>query len=164
MYVRNLPADSFPRWIPGVITKPAGPLSFLVALTDGRSFRRHIDHIRKRHPSDEIIPEDEPLASVPSASDPTPESSTPSIASTPTSSDSSATLTPTSSIDSSPITDSPASSPRYPPRARGHPHRIVSATDSSAITDSPTSSPPLPRYPSRPRGPPNRFAPYISYP
>ncbi len=37
-----------PKWLPGVIQSPCGSVSYEVTLEDGRSFRRHEDHIRIR--------------------------------------------------------------------------------------------------------------------
>ena len=34
-----------PKWLQGHIIQPVGPLSYLVKLTDGRIFRRHVDHL-----------------------------------------------------------------------------------------------------------------------
>ena len=36
------------NWQPGVITSIGGPLSYKVTLDDGRTWNRHIDHIRAR--------------------------------------------------------------------------------------------------------------------
>ena len=47
VYVKNLPANT-PRWIPGIVRKVTGPLSYVVELLDGRTVRRHVDHVRKR--------------------------------------------------------------------------------------------------------------------
>ena len=35
-----------PRWLKGKISSCNGPLSYEVTLTDGRRFRRHVDHIQ----------------------------------------------------------------------------------------------------------------------
>ncbi|XP_031551682.1 uncharacterized protein K02A2.6-like [Actinia tenebrosa] len=48
VYVRNF--GSGLRWIPWVIQETTGPLSYTVTLMDGRGVRRHIDHVRSRHP------------------------------------------------------------------------------------------------------------------
>ena len=37
-----------PTWLPGIIVEERGELTFHVQMEDGRIFRRHIDHIRKR--------------------------------------------------------------------------------------------------------------------
>ena len=46
-YVRNFqqPGQS---WIPGIISKATGPVSYQVELEDGQIIRRHQDHVRKR--------------------------------------------------------------------------------------------------------------------
>ena len=51
VYVKNLPAGT-PKWIPGVVEKVTGPLSYVVKLKDGRLVRRHVDHVRKREAAD----------------------------------------------------------------------------------------------------------------
>ena len=48
--VRNLPSNN-PKWIPGVIVKVTGPLSYVVQLLDGRLMRKHVDHIIRRNSS-----------------------------------------------------------------------------------------------------------------
>ena len=48
--VRNQPSNN-PKWIPGVIVKVTGPLSYVVQLLDGRSMRKHVDHIIRRNGS-----------------------------------------------------------------------------------------------------------------
>lgn len=37
-----------PTWLPGVVCRQTGPVSFLVDLLDGRQVRRHQDHLRVR--------------------------------------------------------------------------------------------------------------------
>ena len=44
VYARNFSDGEV--WIPGVIAKCIGPLSFIVKLEDGRTIRRHIDHLQ----------------------------------------------------------------------------------------------------------------------
>ena len=41
-----------PVWLPGEIKEIRGPLSYIVVLNDGRSFKRHVDHLRVRTVSD----------------------------------------------------------------------------------------------------------------
>ena len=36
------------NWIPGVILKQLGPVSFLVDVGEGRTWKRHIDHLKVR--------------------------------------------------------------------------------------------------------------------
>ena len=49
VFMRNFGQDSSAQpWLPGHIVSSSGPLSYTVQLPDGRTFRRHIDHIRKR--------------------------------------------------------------------------------------------------------------------
>ncbi|XP_042372461.1 uncharacterized protein K02A2.6-like [Plectropomus leopardus] len=49
VYVRNFSGSNNQQWLPGVILKRSGPVSYVVKLTDGRIFRRHQDHVRVRH-------------------------------------------------------------------------------------------------------------------
>ena len=46
-----------PKWLQGHIIQPVGPLSYLVKLTDGRIFRRHIDHLQKSSITPNTIPD-----------------------------------------------------------------------------------------------------------
>ena len=79
VWVQNL--RDGPRWVPGVVTDQLGPLSYMVRVSGGSLWRRHVDHIRigttqpddserVENSSDELIP---PLA----GSDEAPESGTP---------------------------------------------------------------------------------------
>ena len=60
MSVRNF-ATTGPTWLPGTIIEAKGPVTFHIELTDGRVFRTHIDHIRKRTclPANTGEPEDD---------------------------------------------------------------------------------------------------------
>jgi len=49
VYVRNFSSNCNQQWLPGIILKHRGPVSYVVKLTDGRMFRRHQDHVRLRH-------------------------------------------------------------------------------------------------------------------
>ena len=46
VYVCDLPSKE--DWLPGTITRATGPLSFEIKLSDGRTVRRHCDHLRPR--------------------------------------------------------------------------------------------------------------------
>ena len=49
VFMRNFGQDSsINPWLPGHIVSSSGPLSYTIQLPDGRTFRRHIDHIRNR--------------------------------------------------------------------------------------------------------------------
>ena len=59
-------------WLPGVVIRRAGPLSFMAEVTDGRLLRRHLNHLRDRigeAPPEKQEPEDweyfEPLGRLP---------------------------------------------------------------------------------------------------
>ena len=46
VFVKN--PHSGPPWLSGSITKICGPVSYEIKLTDGRTLRKHIDHLRSR--------------------------------------------------------------------------------------------------------------------
>ena len=57
-----------PKWLPGVLETQTGPVSFTVRLSDGRLWKRHIDHLRQRlphEPQPEPLDTDEPAAQLP---------------------------------------------------------------------------------------------------
>ena len=54
VYVKNFARGAV--WVPGVITAPNGPLSYLVKLHDGRIWKRHVDHVRARWQDDQTMP------------------------------------------------------------------------------------------------------------
>ena len=60
-----------PKWLPGVIEQTLGPVSFRVLLQDGRTWRRHMDHIRHRDAKSDtedvvlLVKPDKPLPSIP---------------------------------------------------------------------------------------------------
>ena len=47
-------AAAAPTWLPGVLQQCLGPVTFTVGLTDGRVWRRHIDHLRARLPEENV--------------------------------------------------------------------------------------------------------------
>ena len=44
VYCRNFPSNQ-PKWIPAEVQATTGPLSYQLTLPDGRSIRRHVDHV-----------------------------------------------------------------------------------------------------------------------
>ena len=46
MYTKNFSGKG--EWVPGVISKVQGSLSYLISLEDGRVVHRHVDHIKLR--------------------------------------------------------------------------------------------------------------------
>ena len=73
--VRNLPSSN-PKWLPGVIVKVTGPLSYVVRLSDERIVHKHVDHIIRRN-SSSITPVDaDDLAVSDSGVPPTPDEDT----------------------------------------------------------------------------------------
>ena len=84
MFVKNYhPGD---KWLPGVIQKKTGPVSFVVKLTDGRVRRCHQDQVRRRSvevPQDDSVdseilvhPTEVSSPTSPELAVPTPETST----------------------------------------------------------------------------------------
>ena len=64
VYVRNW--SSGPKWLSGKVIEQHRATNVDVTLDDGRIIHRHLDHVRKRNPSE--MPEDFlPLLSPPSA-------------------------------------------------------------------------------------------------
>jgi len=53
VYVYN--NNGYPDWLPGIIEKQTGPVSHLVKLNDGHTWRRHVDHIRIRTVKETLI-------------------------------------------------------------------------------------------------------------
>ena len=54
MWAMNL--AGCPKWMPGVLQRQLGSVSFMVGLVDGRLWKRHIDHLRLRRPDEDSIP------------------------------------------------------------------------------------------------------------
>ncbi|XP_003368791.1 conserved hypothetical protein [Trichinella spiralis] len=48
-----------PKWCPATIVTPTGPVSYKVRTTDGQLWKRHLDQLRKRHPSIEVTEDTE---------------------------------------------------------------------------------------------------------
>jgi len=48
VYAENFSNNSEHKWLPGSISKVTGPLSCIIELLDGKTVRRHIDHIKAR--------------------------------------------------------------------------------------------------------------------
>ena len=60
-FVRTCENSRGDRWLPGCIIQKPGPLSYVIKLPDGRTIRRHHDHVRIRSSaevSQDNIPED----------------------------------------------------------------------------------------------------------
>ena len=80
VFVRNY--HSIDRWLPGVVTKKTGPVTYKVTLTNGQEKRCHLDQLRKRtvdvsDPEPEETP-DVAIPSLPNISSETP-TETPSV-------------------------------------------------------------------------------------
>ncbi|KRZ77842.1 Transposon Tf2-6 polyprotein [Trichinella papuae] len=48
-----------PKWCPATIVAPTGPVSYKVRTSDGQLWKRHLDQLRKRHPSIEVTEDTE---------------------------------------------------------------------------------------------------------
>ncbi|KRY20467.1 Transposon Tf2-9 polyprotein [Trichinella patagoniensis] len=48
-----------PKWCPATIVAPTGSVSYKVRTTDGQLWKRHLDQLRKRHPSIEVTEDTE---------------------------------------------------------------------------------------------------------
>ena len=138
MYVRNFGAES--KWIPGFISGVGG-IMFDVSLSDGKTIRRHIDHIRSR------VEEVETNVNVPPVGlpfePPPPSSVHPSIESS---------VEPTESTDP-PIVERP-DPPIVEHPIIGRPDRPIVAIKSPIKTFQS-------RYPKRDHRPPDRFTPTV---
>jgi len=53
VYAKNF-TSSNQKWIPGIIDKVTGPLSYVIKLPDGSTICRYIDHLKARESQDEI--------------------------------------------------------------------------------------------------------------
>ena len=60
--VKNF-SSSGPNWILGTIAQKQGPLTYLVDVSNGRLWKRHVDHIKKHH-SPHSVPKSEPEINV----------------------------------------------------------------------------------------------------
>ena len=50
-----------PKWVAAVLETQTGPVSFTARLQDGRLWRRHVDHLRLRHPDEDSTPKQSEL-------------------------------------------------------------------------------------------------------
>ena len=150
IYIRNF--GNGPKWVPGVIRSPRDSVSYEVALEDGRSFRRHVDHIRIRWNNTDTEPTSSaPVVLTDTVLQPLTESSLhfPCI------------ITPDLSnrSDSSNCSDSSnhsSSSDRSDPSDHADPHKTPTA---SPVKSEHVPTPHVPRYPRRNRQPPDFYSP-----
>ena len=124
--VRNF-GGSGPDWVPGVIAQKMGPLTYLVDVSGGRLWKRHVDHI-KDHLRPITVSDDGKIdMDVPETPEPRELEGGDATGSTPE------TDTPADSTDPTPTveTNSPDTSTesrRYPDRQRRPPNRFDSQT------------------------------------
>ena len=57
VYARNFSSNSANPWLPGHVTQCEGTRSFRIALPDGRTIRRHLNHLRRRSTARERLAE-----------------------------------------------------------------------------------------------------------
>lgn len=57
VYIRNFRGT--PLWIPGVVDRCRGPVSYSVKLADGTVVKRNVDHVRARQSGDDIAEVDD---------------------------------------------------------------------------------------------------------
>ena len=108
--VRNLrPGD---KWVPSTIIERTGPLSYLVQVGGGKTWKRHIDHLRQMSDS----PQEEQMTETTKDSDTLIQFPTSHTASIPESGDGKST---------SSVTESTPMTCRYPQRVRGPPDRLT---------------------------------------
>lgn len=132
-----------PNWIPGIIVNQLGPVTYLVEVSEGRMWKRHVDHIKDHTPGD-LSPRaqgpeeaveidlDIPAASTEPVVNTPPSQSTPSTSATAIGTP---TTTPPPVVTKPPVNTAPV------------------GTEPPVNTDSTTR-----RYPARERHPPLRFA------
>ena len=86
VFVCDLPSKD--NWLPGTILRTSGPSTFDVTLVDGRTVRRHVDHLRARIPDTNTPPSlddllelpDTPPAPNPDPTPPSPPAASPTVA------------------------------------------------------------------------------------
>ncbi|KRX70014.1 Uncharacterized protein T06_15952 [Trichinella sp. T6] len=104
-----------PKWCPATIVAPTGPVSYKVKTTDGQLWKRHLDQLRKRHPSIEVTEDTETDANKAQQSN---------IADNPSQSeqeDCQQLMEKSPSAVVEPITETIAEQPTRPPRTRRKP-------------------------------------------
>ena len=57
MVCNSRPGD---KWVPGTILECTGPLSYLVQVSGGQTWKRHIDHFRQMTDSPHEVPRQYP--------------------------------------------------------------------------------------------------------
>ena len=63
--VRAMNFAGCPKWMPGVLQRQLGPVSFTVGLVDVQLWKRHVDHLRLRRPDEGDTPAREQRGSEP---------------------------------------------------------------------------------------------------
>ena len=147
VYIRNFVGA--PRWFPGKIRDTVGNVSYGILLDDGRYFRRHVDHIRKRLDSSDSsteYPDSVTFDSSPQQS--TASESLSSELNTPSVPPTDVSFVPPTDVSSVPPTDVSSVPPTDAPS--------ISPTDSPSLTP---NAPGKNRYPKRIRQPPDYYVP-----
>ena len=114
---------SGPDWVPGVIAQKIGPLTYLVDVSGGRLWKRHVDHIKDHQRSETVSDDSEIDVDIPD----TPEPREPDVIDNPE------TETPEEPTEPTPPEEPSAPDPstesrRYPTRQRRAPERFDSQT------------------------------------
>ena len=145
VFVRNYHRGE--RWLPGVIKRKTGPVSFVVQLTDGRDRRCHQDQLRRRTVTSEDSDDSE---------EPPPESSV----IVPEFGTSYSPATPVQSSMDDPASESPPDmSPDISSANPTDDSETHDAEPTVETPDPPDNSPTIRSYPTRVRNPVNRYEP-----
>ena len=136
--VRNLRPG--PRWVPGTLIERKGPLTYLVQVSEGRIWKRHVDHLHETTDT----PQDHTSFVVPTAESDSAEIEQPELSNFPLDAGTSSSPELTTESESDPAANIPTMEAcEVPP--------VIPPT-----TAMPTSSP-VRRYPQRMRKPPDRY-------
>ncbi|KRY07833.1 hypothetical protein T12_4570 [Trichinella patagoniensis] len=114
-----------PKWCPATIVAPTGPVSYKVRTIDGQLWKRHLDQLRKRHPSMEITEDIETDVNKTQQSNTAdnPSQSEQEDCQQLTEKSPSAVVEPIAKHISEPITETIAEQPTRPPRTRRKPKK-----------------------------------------
>lgn len=106
-----------PKWIPGTVVRPTGPLSYVVRVDPGIEWKHHVDDIRET-----ITTEQRDTDLQPSSTEPEPGFEIPYSGDSNTSTDDQGVSLESGTIDNAPVVKSTR---RYPTRIRGKPDRYM---------------------------------------
>lgn len=164
--VRNF--SSGPDWVPGVVARRLGPLTYLIDVFDGRLWKRHVDHVKEfghvRHQpevhSETEFDVDPPAVSLPSSDDPIvldiPDVSEARQNESGTDAVSSESTT-TSNDAENGTPETVETTPNLEPRSENETTNSSNVEPTTCGTPTPLPGLPARLYPSRSRKPPDRF-------